>query len=64
MVPPKSMMSVAPNSEILSIIVLEMLNPPKRGVVTVDKVAALHRVVEVVRKDAAGNLPGMVRRAQ
>jgi len=62
MVPPKSMMTLAAGSEVMPVLVLEMLNPPKRGIVAVDKVAAIHRVIEVVRKGAAGGQPGMVRR--
>ena len=49
-----------PDSDVVPIVVVEMLNPPKQFMIGSDRLSAMHRVVGMIRKDeveALRNLP-------
>ncbi len=49
-----------PDSDVVPIVVVEMLNPPKQLVIRIDKLKAMHRVVGVYREEeiADARIPG------
>ncbi len=51
MVPPPSMMTAHPDSELMPLVIFEQLNPPRGYLVTVDKLEAVHGVLGVIPKD-------------
>ena len=40
-----------PDSDVMPIVVVEMLNPPRQLITTIDKLTAMHKVVGLIRKD-------------
>jgi hypothetical protein len=40
-----------PDSDVMPMVMVEMLNPPQQLMVTVDKLKAMHKVVGLIRKD-------------
>ncbi len=40
-----------PDSDVAPVLIVDMLNPPRRFIVSTDRLAAMHRVVGVIRKE-------------
>ena len=53
MVPPPSMMTVHPQSELVPLVIFEQPNPPREYRVAVDELEAVHGVLGVISKDEA-----------
>lgn len=64
MIPPPSMMEVHPDSEIMPLVIVEQLNPPREYRIDVDKLEAVHGVLGVIPRGEAKLLSTAAEAAQ
>ena len=57
MMPPKELMKLSPKSEVMPIIVVEQINPPRTYSTTLDKIEGLHLVIGVARAGSDEAVP-------